>query len=141
VGRWVCVRTGGQYIEGESTAIGVEDANGNLCAGVLYDHFNGRSIAMHVAGDGGQWITRELLRAAFAYPFKQLGVRKVIGMVDSTNREARRLDEHLGFKLEATIKDAGPQGSLLLYSMTAEQCRYLEKPDGRQELGTTPPRS
>lgn len=89
---------------------------------------------MHVAGEGGCWITRELLRAVFNYPFRQLGVNKVLGFVDSTNKEAIRLDEHLGFQLEAVIKDAGPQGSLLLYSMTAEQCRYLEKPSGIQVI-------
>lgn len=105
--------------------------DGNLYAGVLYDHYNGRSIAMHVAGDGGHWITRDLLRAAFRYPFNELMVRKILGLVDSTNLGARKLDEHLGFQLEAVLKDAGPQGDLLLYSMTAEQCRFLEKPHGR----------
>lgn len=141
VGRWVCARTGGQYVGGESQAIGVLDSNDSLVAGVLYDHFNGRSIAMHVAGEGGSWITRELLRAAFAYPFRQLGVNKVLGFVDSTNKEAQRLDEHLGFQLEAVLKDAGPQGDLLLYSMRAEQCRYLETPSGWKKLSTAAARS
>lgn len=133
IGRWVCARTAGQYLPGESRSIGMVNDDGSIVAGVLYDHYNGRSIAMHVAGEGGRWITRPLLRAAFAYPFRQLGVGKVLGFVDSTNAAARRLDEHLGFVLEATLRDAGPHGDLLLYSMTAEQCRFLGGPDGRNE--------
>jgi RimJ/RimL family protein N-acetyltransferase len=131
IGPWVCERTGGKFAGPLAQAIGLEK-DGRLVAGILYDHYNGRSIAMHVAGDGGHWITRDLLRAAFAYPFVQLRVRKVLGFVDSANVSAHRLDEHLGFVLEARISDAGPQGDLLLYSMTAEQCRYLESPDGRK---------
>jgi RimJ/RimL family protein N-acetyltransferase len=122
IGEWVCARTGGYYTEG--TAIGLL-SNGRLIAGVLYDHYNGASIAMHVAGEGN-WLTRDFLRICFHYPFEQLKVRKVIGMVSSANKQAQRFDEHLGFTLEATIKDAAPDGDLLLYSMTREQCRFFK---------------
>ncbi|MBI3715660.1 MAG: GNAT family N-acetyltransferase [Betaproteobacteria bacterium] len=122
VGRWVCERTGGSYSEG--TAIGLEE-DGELIAGVLYDHYNGQSIAMHVAAAGKRWMTREYLRACFAYPFLQLRVKKILGFVDSANQEARRFDEHLGFAREATIADAGKEGDLIIYSMTPEQCRFI----------------
>lgn len=125
VGPWVCSRTGGLYSPVDSATIGLERA-GQLVAGVLFDHFNGRSIAMHVAGEGQRWCTRELRRAVFGYAFRFLGVAKVIGLVDASNERARRLDEHLGFRLEARIADAAPGGDLLIYSMTAAECRHLE---------------
>jgi RimJ/RimL family protein N-acetyltransferase len=125
VGRWVCARTGGQWMPGEGMAIGLE-RDGDLVAGVMFDHYNGRSIAMHVAGAGMRWCTRAFRAAVFGYPFLQLKVAKVLGLVDSTNLQARRFDEHLGFRLEARIADAAPSGDLLIYSMTAAQCRHLE---------------
>jgi RimJ/RimL family protein N-acetyltransferase len=90
----------------------------------LFDHYNGRSIAMHVAGEGN-WLNRSFLRACFGYVFRQLRVNKVIGLVDSGNESARRFDEHLGFRLEATITGAGMTGDLLIYTMTAAECRWL----------------
>jgi RimJ/RimL family protein N-acetyltransferase len=124
VGEWVCERIGGTFNASLSTAIGLEN-DGRLIAGVVYDNYTGRSIAMHVAGEGGHWMTREFARVCFDYPFRQLGVNKVLGFVDSTNTQARRYDEHLGFVLEHVITDAGKSGDLCIYSMTAAQCRWL----------------
>lgn len=134
VGRWVCARTGGFWFPG-AVAIGYSRDGRNLCAGVMYDLYNGASICMHVAGEGN-WLTREFLRAAFEYPFETAKVRKVIGLVDASNTKARKFDEHLGFKLEATVKDAAPKGDLLIYSMTREQCRYLNRTVVRQTKAT-----
>ncbi|MFK4444634.1 RimJ/RimL family protein N-acetyltransferase [Caballeronia udeis] len=125
VGQWVCERTGGVYSAVDSTAIGLERGT-DLIAGVLFDHYNGASIAMHVAADGPHWLNRAYLRGCFTYPFVQLGIKKIIGLVDSSNAAARRFDEHLGFVLEATIEDAAPHGDLLIYSMTRAQCRYIQ---------------
>lgn len=135
VGRWVCRMTGGEYSGG--VAIGMAD-DVKLIAGVLYDTYNGASIAMHVAGHARSWMTREYLWMCFHYPFEQLKVKKVIGLVSENNGQARRFDEHLGFVLETRIKDAHPDGDLLIYSMTRQQCRFLElKRHGRKILTTS----
>ena len=127
IGPWVCQRTGGQYFpDCGARAIGLV-RDGNLVAGVLFEHYNGRSIAMHVAGEGRDWMTRDFLMECFRYPFVQLGVHKIIGLVDSSNRDARRLDEHLGFHMEAKIAGAAPRGDLMVYTMTREQCRFLDR--------------
>ncbi len=133
IGPWVCHRTGGvfDYI---GVAIGLE-RDGELIAGVLYDNYNGRSICMHVAAvPGSRWMTREYLRVCFDYPFNRAKVTKILGMVDSTNAPARRFDEHLGFTLESTIKDAGKDGDLLIYSMTRQQCRHLKEAHHGREI-------
>lgn len=80
---------------------------------------------MHVAGEGGHWMTRNFARVCFEYPFVKLGVKKILGFVDSDNEQARRYDERLGFVLEAVIKDASENGDLCVYSMTREQCRWI----------------
>lgn len=109
--------------------IGLEQ-DGRLIAGVKFDNWNGASICMHVAAEPGcRWMTREMLFAAFDYPFNQLQARKILGLVSASNERARRFDEHLGFMLEATLTDAAPDGDLLIYSMTRQQCRFLDLKD------------
>lgn len=123
VGPWVCERTGGSYDPACAAAIGWEEG-GELVAGTLYDMFNGRSICMHVAVE--KPVTRTFTRTCFDYPFNQLGVQKVIGLVDSTNDSALRFDRHLGFVEEARIADAGKTGDLVLLTMTRQQCRWIQ---------------
>jgi RimJ/RimL family protein N-acetyltransferase len=109
-----------------ASGIGIEDETGRLIAGVKFDQWNGRSVCMHVAAlPGVNWLTRGFTRACFDYAFGQLGVIKVLGLVDAANLAARQFDEHLGFVLEATITDASPGGDLLIYSMTRASCRYI----------------
>lgn len=118
--------TGGTYYAGSGQGIGLEK-DGVLIAGVLFDNCNGRSVQMHVASDGTRrWMTREYLAISFDYPFNQLKVKKIVGLVDSANTDAQRFDMALGFQHEATLKDAGRQGDLLLLTMTREQCRFLD---------------
>lgn len=123
IGPWVCEKTEGTWSPESMVAMGnVKD--GEVQGGVLYDHYNGKSICMHVAGNGN-WMTKTLLKRAFDYPFNKLKVIKVLGMVDSTNLQAIRFDEKLGFKLETIIEDAGRYGHLRIYSMTKDQCRWI----------------
>lgn len=124
IGPWVCERTGGIYEPSTSSAIGWMQSDGTLSAGTLYDMFNGRSICMHVAIE--KPITKTFVKTSFDYAFNQLGVQKVIGLVDSTNDSALRFDHHLGFVEEARIKDAGKDGDLILLTMTRQQCRWIQ---------------
>lgn len=129
VGPWVCERFGGAWDASTKKAIGLE-RDGVLVAGVMYDNFLGSSICMHVAAEGGYWLTRDFLHAAFTYPFDQLGVHKVIGPVDSSNARARKLDTHLGFVPEAVLTGAAAGGDLILFTMTRQQCRFLKARHG-----------
>lgn len=109
-----------------ATAIGLE-RHGELVAGVLFDGLNGANVWMHVAAKpGARWMTRDYLRAAFAYPFKVCGVQRISGYVDASNQQARRFDEHLGFQQEAVLKGAASDGGdVLVYVMWRNQCRFL----------------
>lgn len=111
---------------GQCTAIGLEE-DGNLIAGVVYNLYNGPSICMHVAAEPGKrWMTRDFLFRAFAYPFIQLGCKRVTGLVRVDNIEARRFDEHLGFVQEGVIRQGATDGTdMILYGMLKEECRWL----------------
>lgn len=143
VGPWVCARAGGTWSAGRGTTIGLLHFEKGLVAGVLYEDFNGANLLMHVAAvPGREWLCREYLWFCFYYPFVQLGCKRVTGVVPSINQEARRFDEHLGFKLEATLKDAHPEGDLLVYSMHKEDCRWLNikrgMPNGQERSSGSP---
>ena len=125
IGPWVCARTGGSY-HGDGAAIGLKK-DGVLIAGVLFDMYNGKSACMHVAAlPGKRWMTRLYLKACFDYPFRQLRLRKLIGLVDSTNIESLAFTANLGFVTEAVVTDAGKYGDLHILTMTPAQCRFLK---------------
>lgn len=124
-GPWVCERTGGEWVHGMDTTIGLADGD-ELIAGVVYSDWNGANIFMDVAGvPGKRWLNREFLWMAFHYPFMQLRCKRVSGVVAADNLPARKFNEHLGFTLEAVLEDACPTGDLLVYRMRKADCRWL----------------
>lgn len=108
-------------------ALGLE-RDGELVAGVIYEGYNGHNVWMHVAAvPGKRWMNKAYLRAAFAYPFLQLGCSRVSGYVEAWNMEARQFDEHLGFQQEAVLSGAASDGGdVILYVMRRELCRYVD---------------
>lgn len=104
------------------------ERDGQLIAGVLYEGYNGHNVWMHVAAEPGRrWLNREYLRYCFYYPFVEMGCSRVTGYVEASNTDARRFDEHLGFKQEAVLQGAASDGGdVILYVMRRENCRYLE---------------
>ena len=136
VGTWVMQQNDGVWLPGQGFCFGVEDSEGRLIAGVAFDNYNVASVQIHVAAlPGKNWISKSLLEQVFSYPFRRLGVKKLIGLVGSTNAEALKFDLALGFRIEATLKDAYPDGDLLILSMTQDQCRWLNITDKDRSHG------
>ena len=102
--------------------------HGALVAAAIYEGFNGQNMWVHLAGlPGARWMTRDFLRAGFAYPFNVCGVKRLSGYVNAGNTEARRLNEHFGYQEEARLAGAAPDGGdVILYVMRRENCRFLE---------------
>lgn len=81
---------------------------------------------MHIAAiAGSRWLTKSFLKAAFAYPFNQLKVNRVTGYVPAKNMAARRLDLHLGFKVEGVMRKALADDDVIVMGMLREECRFL----------------
>lgn len=128
-GPWIAKQLGTDWFPGRGSVIGLWEDEIGPVAGCLYESCNGSSIIGHLAGIGRKWMNREYLWYCYYYPFEELKVNKIIGIVESTNLEAQRLDEHMGFTLEATLKEAAPNGDLLIYTMTKDQCKWLTLKD------------
>ena len=104
----------GQKIDGEVKAV------------VAFDNILDKSCMMHTAAIVPNWISKDLLWACFDYPFNILKVKVILASVASTNREALRLDRHLGFVDKAYIEDAHIDGDLVILAMRRENCRWLD---------------
>jgi len=102
------------------------DSRGQIDAVVAYNGWTYRVCSMHVAGDGGRWIDRQMLRVCFDYAFNQGDRVAVYGQVASNNEAALRLDKHLGFREVHRICDAVSNGvDLVILEMRREDCRWL----------------
>lgn len=110
----------------------------NLIIGAVgFTHHINKSILIHSAGLDKTWVSRDLLRAVFDYPFNQLGCNVLIGQVGSKNHAAKRFNEHLGFKTVCVIKDAHENGDLVIQTMTKDKCKYLERKEERDQCETS----
>ena len=119
---WLCERIG-LVPTPDIRCIGSR-SNSRIIGVVGFDSFNGASIMMHAAGEPG-WLTRKFLWAVFHYPFEMCGVNMVIGLVPSGNAGAIRLNTHMGFKINAILEGAHPDGALWIMSMGRRECRFL----------------
>jgi len=130
VGQWVANRVNGVFTPENSSCIGLLDKDGNLVAGVWYEAYTKTSIMTHIAVEGR--MSKEFLSVIFDYPFVQLGVDKLIGPTNSNNDDAIRFNHKLGFVEEARIKDAFPDGDMVLLTMTKDKCRFLGERYGKK---------
>ena len=125
LGIWLANRLGSTYASGTSICIGFKE-NGIIKSVASFENYNGKSVLGHLAIDDGR-MNKEWAIYCFDYVFNQLKVNKLIGIVDSNNQKALRLDTHFGYIEECIIKDAGKDGNLHILSMTKEQCKMLNK--------------
>lgn len=135
LGPWAWKLMGsGVWSDTGKSAVGAVDDNGTPVWAVIYDHYEPEgSIQLHIAIDNPKYVTRQAICSVFEYPFCQLGVKKVLGIVNSSNEAALTFDMRLGFQVEAIISDAYDMGSMYILSMTREQCRWLRgRENGRQ---------
>lgn len=101
------------------------DGYGNFLGGFILTNFTGSSVMVHMAGVGGHWCSPLLMWVLFDYCFDQLGVKKVLCTVGSSNIISLQQVQQAGFAHEYTIEDAIPDGDLILFSMLRENCRWL----------------
>lgn len=126
VAEWVAQRIGATGTWSAYNAIGQEDAQGALVAGMLLTGMVDTNAFMHVAIADKARLHRGMVYACFDYAFNQLDLERVTGMVDSTNEAALRFDLHLGFEHEFTI----PMGSapdIVQLVMWRDRCRWIRR--------------
>jgi RimJ/RimL family protein N-acetyltransferase len=100
--------------------------HGQLRGGIIFTDYTGHSITQHFAGFHPYWGNRDLIWAAFDYPFNQLQCARVFGQASSRNVKSLELIRKLGFKIVATIPDVFFDGDLQVFSMNRDECKWLK---------------
>ena len=127
IGRWVAAQMDGHFSEANSNAIGMI-RDGKIVAGVIYENCNGQSVVCHLAIAGQ--VNKSFLRITTGFAFDALGVKKIIGPISSANTKSIKAAKTTGFVEEARITNAAPNGDIILFTMTAKQCRFLGERHG-----------
>ncbi len=119
----------GNYDPSSARVIANVGPGGDIKGVVLFNKPSQHSIEMAVSSDGsGHWLSKSLLKAAFRYPFVQLGKCRVTAVIRASNVAALRLDEGLGFRHEGLLFDFfGPGKACVVMGMLREQCRWIGK--------------
>ena len=122
---WAQERIGYPFRD-DAKAIGFFDSDERLRAVVVYDTFALCDCCIHIASDGSRrWLTRLMLLEAFHYPFVQLKMRRVTGIVPASNKAALKLDLQLGFEIEGKCMAALPDDDVYVLGMLRENCPYV----------------
>lgn len=93
-----------------------------------YTSFLGKTCQIHVVNFNKKYTPRKLLWATFDYPFRQLGLEALIGIVNSKNELAMKYDQNLGFKevhrFEGMHDDGG---DIVIFEMKKADCRFIKE--------------
>lgn len=109
-GEWVAKQVEQEASWGDFYAMGVK-IDGEFVAGIVFNNYNTANATCHVAVTRTGKYLRELLVHAYKYAFVYCKMNRVTGLVESTNKKALKLDYHIGFEHEFTMKKAGREGA------------------------------
>ena len=118
-----------EHTFGKCAALGVVSGPDQvLIGGVVFTNYRGFDIEMSGAFDKPWWCRHDTLRTLFSYPFGQLNCIRMTTVTGKKNKAARRIDEHMGFKLEGVAR-RGLDGveDACIYSMLRHECRWIRK--------------
>lgn len=124
VGAWVAERTGGQWTPQRGRAIGKLDELGNVVCGAIFEDWNGANLYMHIAIESK--ITAQFLALLADYAFNQANVKRLTGIIPSTNKQSINFAIRCGFVLESTLRQATLDGDLLVFRLFKNECPYLK---------------
>lgn len=123
---WAEQRIGIAPFRRDAYSIGLA-RNGELAGVIVFDTFTPNDCQIHVASDGSRtWLTKELLAAAFAYPFIQLEYQSITAIVACDNEQALSFDMALGFEKVGVRHRAGVGGKdIIILEMMRDKCRWI----------------
>lgn len=126
VADWVAGRVSQRVAWEGYNAFGVEQ-KGEIVAGVVVHQINGANAYCHIAIDKPSKTVFSLFTVVSDYCFRQLGLKRLTGLVPTNEPHIIAFDKKLGFEEEFIMKDAAPEADLMVLVMRADRCRWLLK--------------
>jgi RimJ/RimL family protein N-acetyltransferase len=128
VGVWVMSRCDSEWFAGRGVTLALEDDNGNLIAGCVFEQYNGNNMFIHAACRPGTSLTEEYLHACFHFCFIENSCRRISCVVDQSNQACQRFVQRVGWAEECRLVGAGlNDGDLVIYKMTPNECKWLSE--------------
>lgn len=90
---------------------------------VVFSNFSMRNIDLNIVMDKKQMTPRGVIKmfnGVFGYIFNTLKAARVTGLLRGKNADAKRINEHFGFKLEGIMRKAFEDDDLHIYGFLAE---------------------
>jgi hypothetical protein len=121
-----------QFVPRIHHCIATYDESDKLVGGNLYTDYwgNGGSCQLHTACFNKRAVSKAMMYLAFDYPFRQLKVGKIFGLVPERNIAARNFDLKLGFRIEylaaGVFNHVDGVNGMYLMSMTKDECKWLD---------------
>jgi hypothetical protein len=124
VAEWASSRLGTTLVR-PYVAIGVGDASG-LHAAMVFNDYTGANIEITVTSDPAGW-TRAAVRAAFAYPFRQVGCRRLTLRTRADHTVVLDIAARLGFQREGVLREFYDDGcNAVVFGLLRSECRWIE---------------
>lgn len=105
---------------GPHSSVGWANADGEIVAGVVYNGYQHPNILFHISAET---LTPAFVWAFLHYPFCQLKVNRITGLIARKNRKSRRFAEHLGATLEGTMHKALVNDDVCIYGLFEKDAR------------------
>jgi len=124
---WAAERIGLDRWPADSQALRVT-RDEQIKAVVVFNTFFDVSCCAHIATDGQRdWANRGVLYGIFAYPFLQLGLRRLTLPIASQNVPAQILALKLGFGFEGRLINGRADDDEILLGMLRENCIWTRE--------------
>ena len=99
--------------------------DGSIWGVVGFDNFSEYDCEMFMGGEPG-WMSKRLAQAVFFYPFKQLGLKRVSGRVDSNDKRTLAMDKRIGFQVEGCLRSALGDRDIIIVGMLQHECKWIK---------------
>lgn len=126
---------------GASTALGVMD-KGRLIAGIVYHDYQPafKTIQVSCAAESPRWAMRGIMAEILDYPFRQLGINRIVSITAGDDDRTRRFLEGIGMTLEGLgVEGFGDKdaASYRLLKREWEVGRFHKKESGHGQAQST----
>lgn len=99
--------------------------DGEIIGAVVYDAFTPYDCCIHVRLDKPGCKVPGVLKAVFGYPFEQLGLTRLTGLVGKSNQKGQELCTWLGFRFEGLKEKALGDEDEVIFGMLKSECPWL----------------
>ena len=104
------------------------DKNDEFVCVVVMTNFTSRNVDLSIAIDAKKMLPKGtilMFNEIFGFVFDKLQADRVTGLVHGENEQAKKINEHFGFKLEGVMRKAFEGADMSIYGFLAEEYHSL----------------